>query len=113
MNIYINNNEYTLDRSQLIERVLFELQRFLIQQLENVENDDKHYSLVKKNTNISNIFILDKETIPINDVILINPEYNSIDTDAQVLINLTISVREGVIGENLVLKNDTEIPHIR
>jgi hypothetical protein len=102
MNIYLENDEYTLDRSQLIKRILSEIQRFLIQQLENTENDDKHYSLVKKNTNIGNIFILDNETIPINDVILINPQYNNIDTDAQILINLTISVREGVIGENLV-----------
>jgi hypothetical protein len=104
MNIYIENDEYTLDRSQLIERVLFELQRFLIQQLENTEIGDYNYSLLKSKTKIGNVFILDNETIPINDVILINPQYNNIDTDAQVLINLKISIREGVVGENLVKK---------
>jgi hypothetical protein len=98
----MDNDEYTIDRSQLIERVLFELQRFLIQQLENNVMEDKHYNMVKTKTKIGNIFILDKVTIPIDDVILINPKYNDIDTHAQVLINLSVSAREGVVGENLV-----------
>jgi hypothetical protein len=102
MNIYLDEDEYTIDRSQLIKRILSEIQRFLIQQLDNPEMDDNHYNLVKSKTKIGNVFNLDKVTIPINDVILINPQYNNIDTDAQILINLTISVREGVIGENLV-----------
>jgi hypothetical protein len=102
MNIYLENDEYTLDRSQLIQRILSELQRFLIKQLDNPEMEDNHYNMIKSKTKIGNVFNLDKVTIPINDVILINQKYNDIDTDAQVLINLSISIREGIIGENLV-----------
>lgn len=104
MNIYADNDEYFLDRSKLIKRILSEIQRFLIQQLDNQEMDDNQYNMVKSKTKIGNVFNLDKVTIPINDVILVNQKYNDIDTDAQILINLTISVREGVVGENLVKK---------
>jgi aromatic ring hydroxylase len=102
MNIYLENDEYTLDRSQLIKRILSEIHRFLIQQLENTEIGDYNYSLLKSKTKIGNVFILDSVTIPVNDVVLINQQYNDLDTDAQVLINLKISIREGVVGENLV-----------
>jgi hypothetical protein len=102
MNIYLDEDEYTIDRSQLIKRILSEIQRFLIQQLENTEMDDNNYRLMKSKTKIGNVFILDSVTIPVNDVVLINQQYNDLDTDAQLLINLKISIREGVVGENLV-----------
>jgi hypothetical protein len=106
MNIYLENDEYTLDRSQLIQRILSEIQIFLVNQLNNSEIDDNQYNMVKTKTKIGNVFNLDTVTIPINDVVLINQKYNDIDTHAQVLVNLSVSVREGVVGENIVLKND-------
>ena len=97
--IYKVHDQYLLNREKLFDIVKKELDKFFIINLPQDIEENGNYPISKEMTDISNEFSIGSVTLPM-DILIIDNEHQDIQTNAQILIKLNLSVREEIVGEN-------------
>ena len=96
--IYKVHDQYLMNRERLFTIIKKELDEFFIVHLPEDVRENKDYPISKEMTDISNEFSIGNVTLPM-DVLIIDQEYRDVQTNAQVLIKLNLTVREEIEGE--------------
>ena len=96
--IYKIHDQYLLNREKLFQIVQRKLNEFFIINLPQDIEENGNYPISKGFTEIQNEFIIGETTLPM-DVLIIDEEHQDIQTNAQILIKLNLSVREEIVGE--------------
>ena len=97
--IYKVQDQYLLNRQKLFDVVKKELDHFFLVSLPKDIDKNGNYPISKEMTDISNEFSIGSVTLPM-DILIIDNEHQDIQTNAQILIKLNLSVREEIVGEN-------------
>ena len=97
--IYKVHNQYLLNREKLFEIVKLELDKFFIIKLRQDVEINGSYPIKGDMTDIENEFVIGQTTLPL-DVLIVDEEHQDIQTNAQILIKLNLTVREEIVGEN-------------
>ena len=92
--VYKHDDLYILNRNKILSLIRDKVDEFILSQKEN-----KNYTVHGTITDSGNVFELGSVTLPVENVILINEEYKDIDTDAQILLSLCVSISEGIVGD--------------
>ena len=96
--IYKVHDQYLLNREKLFQIVKKELDEFFIINLPQDIEENGNHPIKKDMTDISNIYEIGETTLPMN-VLIVDEEHRDIQTNAQILIKLNLSVREEIVGE--------------
>ena len=97
--IYKVHDQYLINRQRLFTIIKKELDEFFIVHLPEDVRENKDYPISKEMTDISNQFSIGNVTLPM-DVLIVDEEHKDLQTNAQVLINLKLLVREEIFGED-------------
>ena len=97
--IYKVHDQYLMNRQRLFTIIKKELDEFFIVHLPEDVRENKDYPISKEMTDISNQFSIGNVTLPM-DVLIVDEEHKDIQTNAQILINLKLLVREEIFGED-------------
>jgi len=99
--IYKVHDQYLINRQRLFTIIKKELDEFFIVHLPEDVRENKDYPISKEMTDISNQFSIGNVTLPM-DVLIVDEVHKDIQTNAQVLIKLNLTVREEIVGEEIV-----------
>lgn len=97
--IYKVHDQYLINRERLFTIIKKELDEFFIIHLPEDIKKNGNYPISKEMTDISNEFSIGNVNLPM-DVLIIDEEHRDIQTNAQILIKLNLSVREEIEGAN-------------
>ena len=97
--IYKVHDQFLLNREKLFQIVKLELDKFFIINLPQDIEENGHYPITGEMTDIENEVIIGQTTLPL-DVLIVDEEHQDIQTNAQVLIKLNLTVREEIVGED-------------
>ena len=96
--IYKVHDQYLLNREKLFDIVKKEIDQFFLMNLPQDIEENGNYPISKDMTDIENEFIIGQTTLPL-DVLIVDEEHQDIQTNAQLLIKLNLTVREQIEGE--------------
>ena len=97
--IYKIGNQYLMDRSKLLSIVFNEIQRFFVVDMEFDLREHGNFPIESNNyTDVANQFEIGSVTLPIDHLLVIDEEKKSLNT-GQILIKLSIDIRESFEGE--------------
>ena len=88
-----------MNRERLFTIIKKELDEFFIIHLRNDVKTNGDFPISKEMTDISNEFSIGNVTLPM-DILLVDEEHRDLQTNAQVLIKLNLTVREEIYGED-------------
>ena len=95
--IYKVHDQYLLNREKLFQIVKLEIDKFFIINLPKDIEENGNYPIYKDMmTDISNEFIIGQTTLPVN-ILIVDEEHQDIQTNAQILIKLNLTVREEIV----------------
>ena len=97
--IYKVHDQYLMNRERLFDIVKKKLDEFFIVHLPDDIKENGDFPISFEMTDISNEFSIGSVTLPM-DILIIDNEHQDIQTNAQILIKLNLSVREEIVGEN-------------
>ena len=97
--IYKVHDQYLMNRERLFTIIKKELDEFFIIHLPEDIREYGSYPISKEMTDISNQFSIGNVTLPM-DVLIVDEEHKDLQTNAQVLIKLNLTVREEIVGED-------------
>ena len=97
--IYKVHDQYLLNREKLFDIVKKEIDQFFLMNLPQDIEENGNYPISKDMTDIENEFVIGQTTLPL-DVLIVDEEHQDIQTNAQILIKLNLTVREQIEGEN-------------
>ena len=97
--IYKVHDQYLIDRERLFPIIKNELDEFFIIHLPEDIKENGDFPISKGMTDISNEFSIGSVTLPM-DVLIVDEKHRDIQTNAQILIKLNLSVREEIVGED-------------
>ena len=97
--IYKVGNQYLMDRSKLLSIVFHEIQRFFVVDMDSDLKENGNFPIeTNRYTDIANEFQIGSVTLPIDHLLVIDEEKKSLNT-GQILIKLSIDIRENFEGE--------------
>ena len=97
--IYKVGNQYLMDRSKLLSIVFNEIQRFFVVDMDSDLKENGNFPIeTNRYTDIANEFQIGSVTLPIDHLLVIDEEKKSLNT-GQILIKLSIDIRESIEGE--------------
>ena len=97
--IYKVHDQYLMNRERLFTIIKKELDEFFIIHLPEDIKENGDFRISKEMTDISNQFSIGNVTLPM-DVLIVDEEHKDLQTNAQVLIKLNLTVREEIVGED-------------
>ena len=97
--IYKVHDQYLINRQRLFTIIKKELDEFFIIHLPEDIKENGDFPISKEMTDISNQFSIGQTTLPM-DVLIIDQEHRDLQTNAQILIKLNLTVREEIEGMN-------------
>lgn len=97
--IYKVHDQYLINRERLFTIIKKELDEFFVIHLPEDIKENGDFPISKEMTDISNEFSIGNVTLPM-DVLIVDEEHKDIQTNAKVLINLKLLVREEIYGED-------------
>ena len=97
--IYKVHDQYLMNRERLFTIIKKELDEFFIVHLPEDVRENKDFPISKEMTDIENEFSIGNVTLPM-DVLIVDEEHKDIQTNAQVLITLNLTIREQIEGMN-------------
>ena len=96
--IYKVHDQYLINRQRLFTIIKKELDEFFIIHLPEDIKENGDFPISKEMTDISNQFSIGNVTLPM-DVLIVDEVHKDLQTNAQVLIKLNLTVREEIVGE--------------
>ncbi len=96
--IYKVHDQYLINRQRLFTIIKKELDEFFIIHLPEDIKENGNFPISKEMTDIENEYVIGQTTLPL-DVLIVDEEHKDIQTNAQVLIKLNLTVREEIVGE--------------
>ena len=97
--IYKVHDQYLMNRERLFRIIKKELDEFFVIHLPEDIKENGDFPISKEMTDISNEFSIGNVTLPM-DVLIVDQEHRDLQTNAQVLIKLNLTVREEIVGED-------------
>ena len=97
--IYKVHDQYLINRQRLFTIIKKELDEFFIVHLPEDIKENGNFPISKEITDIENEYVIGQTTLPL-DVLIVDEEHKDIQTNAQVLIKLNLTVREEIVGED-------------
>ena len=97
--IYKVHDQYLINRQRLFTIIKKELDEFFIIHLPEDIKENGDFPISKEMTDIENEFSIGNVTLPM-DVLIVDEEHKDIQTNAHILINLKLLVREEIVGED-------------
>jgi len=95
--IYKVHDQYLLNREELFDIVKNKIDKFFIINLHKDIEEMGNYPISRSGyTDIQNVFNIGSVTLPM-DVLIVDEEYGDIQTNAQILIRLNLSVKEEIV----------------
>jgi len=95
--IYKVHDQYLLNREELFDIVKNKIDKFFIINLNKDLEEMGNYPISRSGyTDIQNVFNIGSVTLPM-DVLIVDEEYGDIQTNAQILIRLNLSVKEEIV----------------
>ena len=96
--IYKVHDQYLMNRERLFTIIKKELDEFFIIHLPEDIKENGNFPISKEMTDISNELSIGNVTLPM-DVLIVDEVHKDLQTNAQILINLKLLVRESIQGE--------------
>ena len=97
--IYKVHDQYLMNRERLFRIIKKELDEFFVIHLPEDIKENGDFPISKEMTDISNEFSIGNVTLPM-DVLIVDEEHKDIQTNAQVLIKLNLTIREEIVGDD-------------
>ena len=97
--IYKVHDQYLMNRQLLFRIIKKELDEFFIVHLPEDIKENGNFPISKEMTDISNEFSIGNVTLPM-DVLIVDEVHKDLQTNAQVLIKLNLTIREQIEGMN-------------
>ena len=94
--IYKVHDQYLLNREKLFDVVKKEIDKFFIINLPDDIKENGDFPISFEMTDIQNEFVIGQTTLPM-DLLIIDQEHRDLQTNAQVLIKLNLTVREEIV----------------
>ena len=94
--IYKVHDQYLLNREKLFDIVKKEIDQFFLMNLSQDIEENGNYPITGDMTDIENEFIIGQTTLPVN-ILIVDEEHQDIQTNAQILIKLNLTVREEIV----------------
>lgn len=97
--IYKLGSQYLMDRSKLLSIVYNEIQRFFLVDMDSDLKENGNFPIESNNyTDVANEFNIGSVTLPIDHLLVIDEKKKSLNT-GQLLIRLSVDIRESIEGE--------------
>lgn len=97
--IYKVHDQYLLNREKLFDIVKKEIDQFFLLNLPQDIEENGNYPISKDMTDIENEFVIGQTTLPV-DILIVDQQHRDLQTNAQILIKLNLTVREEIEGMN-------------
>ena len=94
--IYKVHDQYLMNRERLFDIVKKKLDEFFIVHLPDDIKENGDFPIRFEMTDISNEFLIGQTTLPM-DVLIIDQQHRDLQTNAQILIKLNLTVREEIV----------------
>ena len=95
--IYKIHDQYLLNRQNLFNKVKEQIDEFFINNLKSSVELEGNFPFESLQTELANVQNIGSVTIPVHDFMIVDNEHQSIDTDVTLLIDLSLSIQEGII----------------
>ena len=95
--IYKIGNQYLLSRENLFNKIKQEIDSFFVNRLRSSIEMEVDFPFESLETNLANVQNIGSVTIPVHDFMIVDQNNQSIDTDVKILIDLSLSIQEGII----------------
>ena len=95
--IYKIGDQYLLSRENLFNKIKQEIDSFFINRLRSSIEMEGDFPFESLETNLANVKRIGSVEIPVHDFMIVDQNNQSIDTDVKILIDLSLSIQEGII----------------
>lgn len=94
--IYKVHDQYLLNREKLFDIVKKEIDQFFLMNLPQDIEENGNYPISKDMTDLENEFVIGQTTLPV-DILIVDEQHRDLQTNAQLLIKLNLTVKEQII----------------
>ena len=99
--IYKIGDQYLLSRQNLFTKVKEEIDSYFVNRLRSSIEMEGDFPFESLQTDLANVKRIGSVTIPVHDFMIVDNEHQSIDTDVKILIDLSLSIQEGIIDDEV------------
>lgn len=95
--IYKIGDQFLLSRQNLFNKVKEQIDEFFINNLKSSVELEGNFPFESLQTDLANVQNIGSVIIPVHDFMIVDQNNQSIDTDVKILIDLSLSIQEGII----------------
>ena len=95
--IYKIGEQFLLSRQQLFTKVKEQIDEFFINNLKSSVELEGNFPFESLQTDLAYVQNIGSVTIPVHDFMIVDHSNQSIDRDVKILIDLSLSIQEGII----------------
>ena len=94
--IYKIGDQFLLSRQNLFNKVKEQIDEFFINNLKSSVELEGNFPFESLQTDLANVQNIGSVIIPVHDFMIVDQNNQSIDTDVKILIDLSLSIQEGI-----------------